>query len=90
MTPISRRRKDGTQIWRITHNGVDTHPIHFHLYDVQVLNRVTWDNIIIPPDPTELGLEGHRPDQPARGHHRRAAADHPEAARSRCPNTMRH
>jgi FtsP/CotA-like multicopper oxidase with cupredoxin domain len=46
---------DGTQIWKLTHNGVDTHPIHFHLYDVQVLNRVTWDNIIIPPDPTELG-----------------------------------
>ncbi|MGN6612329.1 MAG: multicopper oxidase domain-containing protein [Angustibacter sp.] len=47
--------KDGTQIWRFTHNGVDTHPIHFHLYDVQVLNRVTWDNIIIPPDENELG-----------------------------------
>ncbi len=46
---------DGTQIWRITHNGVDTHPIHFHLYDVQLINRVTWDNIIIQPDATELG-----------------------------------
>ena len=46
---------DGTQIWKITHNGVDTHPIHFHLYDVQLLNRVTWDNIIIPPDANELG-----------------------------------
>jgi FtsP/CotA-like multicopper oxidase with cupredoxin domain len=47
--------KDGTQIWKITHNGVDTHPIHFHLYDVQVLNRVTWDNIIIPTEASELG-----------------------------------
>jgi hypothetical protein len=28
---------------------------HFHLYDVQVLNRVTWDDIIIPPDANELG-----------------------------------
>ena len=46
---------DGTQIWKITHNGVDTHPLHFHLYDVQVINRVTWDNIVIPPDPGELG-----------------------------------
>ena len=54
VTPISSAA-DGTQIWKITHNGVDTHPIHFHLYDVQVINRVTWDNIIIPPDPTELG-----------------------------------
>ncbi len=54
VTPISSAT-DGSQIWRITHNGVDTHPIHFHLYDVQVVNRVTWDNIIIPPDATELG-----------------------------------
>ncbi len=54
VTPIATN-DDGTQIWRITHNGVDTHPIHFHLYDVQLLNRVTWDNIIIPPDPNELG-----------------------------------
>jgi len=53
VTPISSQ--DGSQIWKITHNGVDTHPIHFHLYDVQVLNRVTWDNIIIPPHASELG-----------------------------------
>jgi FtsP/CotA-like multicopper oxidase with cupredoxin domain len=54
VTPVSTTA-DGTQIWKLTHNGVDTHPIHFHLFDVQVLNRVTWDNIIIPPDPNELG-----------------------------------
>jgi FtsP/CotA-like multicopper oxidase with cupredoxin domain len=54
VTPISSST-DGTQIWKITHNGVDTHPIHFHLFDVQVLNRVTWDNIVMPPDPNELG-----------------------------------
>jgi FtsP/CotA-like multicopper oxidase with cupredoxin domain len=54
ITPMSDA-KDGTQIWRVTHNGVDTHPIHFHLYDVQILNRVTWDNIIIAPDKEELG-----------------------------------
>jgi FtsP/CotA-like multicopper oxidase with cupredoxin domain len=54
VTPIATA-DDGTQIWKITHNGVDTHPIHFHATDVQVINRVTWDNIIIPPDATELG-----------------------------------
>ena len=54
ITPISTAT-DGTQIWRITHNGVDTHPIHFHLYDVQLVNRVTWDNIIIPTEASELG-----------------------------------
>ncbi len=54
ITPMTDAN-DGTQIWRITHNGVDTHPIHFHLYDVQILNRVTWDNIVIPTEPGELG-----------------------------------
>jgi FtsP/CotA-like multicopper oxidase with cupredoxin domain len=53
-TPISSAA-DGTQIWKFTHNGVDTHPMHFHLYDVQLLNRVGWDGIVRKPDPTELG-----------------------------------
>jgi len=46
---------DGSQIWKITHNGVDTHPIHVHLYDVQLINRVGWDGIIRKPDLNELG-----------------------------------
>jgi FtsP/CotA-like multicopper oxidase with cupredoxin domain len=46
---------DGTQIWKITHNGVDTHTIHFHLFDVQLLNRVGWDGAIRLPDKNELG-----------------------------------
>ncbi len=46
---------DGTQIWRITQNGVDTHTIHVHLANAQLLNRVAWDGIMIPPDATELG-----------------------------------
>jgi hypothetical protein len=44
-----------TQFWKITHNGVDTHTIHFHLVNVQVINRVGWDGAIRPPDPNELG-----------------------------------
>jgi FtsP/CotA-like multicopper oxidase with cupredoxin domain len=54
VTPLASAA-DGTQIWKITHNGVDTHPIHFHLYDVQLLNRVGWDGIIRKPDLNELG-----------------------------------
>ncbi|RJQ68386.1 MAG: hypothetical protein C4519_23210 [Desulfobacteraceae bacterium] len=54
VTPIAST-DDGTQIWKFTHNGVDTHPIHFHLYDVQLLNRVGWDGIIRKPHATELG-----------------------------------
>jgi FtsP/CotA-like multicopper oxidase with cupredoxin domain len=46
---------DNVQIWKITHNGVDTHPIHFHLADVQLVNRVSWDGIIRVPDANELG-----------------------------------
>lgn len=46
---------DGTQIWKITHNGVDTHAIHFHLYDVQLINRVGWDGAVRAPDANELG-----------------------------------
>jgi hypothetical protein len=39
---------DGTQIWKMTHNGVDTHTIHFHAYNVQIPNRVSWDNAACP------------------------------------------
>ncbi|HEY3343706.1 MAG TPA: hypothetical protein VGJ97_02195 [Anaerolineaceae bacterium] len=46
---------DGTQIWKITHNGVDTHAIHFHMFDVQLLNRVGWDGMVTPPEPNEIG-----------------------------------
>ena len=43
------------QLWKITHNGVDSHPIHFHLTDVQVVNRMGWDGSVNPPDPSEMG-----------------------------------
>jgi FtsP/CotA-like multicopper oxidase with cupredoxin domain len=45
----------GVQIWMIVHNGIDTHPIHFHLLNVQVINRVDWAGVVKPPDPNELG-----------------------------------
>jgi FtsP/CotA-like multicopper oxidase with cupredoxin domain len=48
--------KDGeTQIWKITHNGVDSHPVHFHLMNVQLINRVDWAGVIKPPQPGEMG-----------------------------------
>jgi FtsP/CotA-like multicopper oxidase with cupredoxin domain len=48
--------QDGqTQLWKITHNGVDTHFIHFHLFNVQVVNRVGWDGSMRPPDANEMG-----------------------------------
>jgi FtsP/CotA-like multicopper oxidase with cupredoxin domain len=57
-TPVERLDaiKDGeTQIWKVTHNGVDAHPVHFHLVNVQVINRVAWDGTIRPPAPNEVG-----------------------------------
>ena len=46
---------DGTQIWKITHNGVDTHAIHYHMFNVQLINRVGWDGSIRPPNNNEIG-----------------------------------
>ena len=48
---------DGTQIWRIFHNGVDTHTIHTHLFHTQLINRVDQSGQFVAPpvDPIELG-----------------------------------
>jgi FtsP/CotA-like multicopper oxidase with cupredoxin domain/fibronectin type 3 domain-containing protein len=54
--PATEIIKSGeTQIWKITHNGVDTHPVHFHLMNVQLVNRIGWDGTIKPPSTSELG-----------------------------------
>ncbi|MCX7055987.1 MAG: multicopper oxidase domain-containing protein, partial [Proteobacteria bacterium] len=44
-----------TQFWKITHNGVDSHPVHFHFINVQVINRVGWDGTIKPIPADEVG-----------------------------------
>lgn len=54
-TPITGTLPDGTQVWKITHNGVDSHPIHFHLFHVQLINRVGWDGAVRPAETNELG-----------------------------------
>ena len=46
---------DGTQIWKFTHNGVDTHSVHFHMFNIELINRVGWDGAVRPPDPNEMG-----------------------------------
>ncbi len=43
------------QLWKITHNGVDSHAMHFHLFNVQLINRVGWDGAIRAADANELG-----------------------------------
>jgi FtsP/CotA-like multicopper oxidase with cupredoxin domain len=53
-TPIGSM-SDGTEIWRITNNDVDLHPLHWHMFNVQVLNRVIWDGTVVPPEENEIG-----------------------------------
>jgi hypothetical protein len=53
-TPIGTGA-DNTQIWKITHNGVDTHAIHWHMFNVHLINRVGWDGAIRGPEPNEVG-----------------------------------
>jgi FtsP/CotA-like multicopper oxidase with cupredoxin domain len=54
--PPTEILKDGeVQFWKVTHNGVDSHAVHFHLVDVQLINRIGWDGAIRPPDANELG-----------------------------------
>jgi FtsP/CotA-like multicopper oxidase with cupredoxin domain len=54
--PATETIADGeTQFWKITHNGVDTHPVHFHLVNVQLINRVGWDGTVKMPDANEVG-----------------------------------
>jgi FtsP/CotA-like multicopper oxidase with cupredoxin domain len=53
--PTEEISNNETQIWKITHNGVDTHAMHFHLFNVQLINRVGWDGAIRMPDANELG-----------------------------------
>ena len=53
--PTEYLPNDQQLIWKITHNGVDTHTIHFHLFNVQIVDRVGWDGAVRPPDANELG-----------------------------------
>ena len=54
--PPTEILNDGeTILWRLAHLGVDSHVMHFHLFDVQVVNRVDWTNVVKPPYPDEIG-----------------------------------
>ncbi|MGD0017320.1 MAG: putative Ig domain-containing protein, partial [Verrucomicrobiia bacterium] len=53
-TPVGSLN-DGTQIWRLDHQGVDEHSMHWHLFNVQVINRIALDGTLFPPDANEVG-----------------------------------
>ena len=46
---------DATQLWRITHDGTESHSIAFGGFDVQVVERARRDGERRAPDPGELG-----------------------------------
>ena len=49
-------------VFRLAHLGVDNHAVHFHLANLQVVNRVDYTNTMLPPEPERAGLEGNHPD----------------------------
>jgi FtsP/CotA-like multicopper oxidase with cupredoxin domain len=55
-TPTDIISDGETQYWWIKNNDVDNHPMHFHLFNVQVVARVNQaTGVIIPPQPDETG-----------------------------------
>jgi hypothetical protein len=62
--PTDTTSDGGTQLWKITHNGVDTHAIHFHMFNVQLINRVGWDGMGKTARRQRVGLERDRQDEP--------------------------
>jgi Multicopper oxidase/Fibronectin type III domain len=53
--PTEVMRDGETSLWRIAHTGVDSHPVHFHLVNVQIVARVNADGSVQAPEPEELG-----------------------------------
>jgi FtsP/CotA-like multicopper oxidase with cupredoxin domain len=54
--PTEILQNNTPQVWKFVHNGVDTHFIHFHLFDVQVINRTDSAGAIVSgPYPDETG-----------------------------------
>jgi spore coat protein A len=60
-------------VWEIYNTTGDVHPMHFHLVNVQVINRQTVDvtnypylptGPVLPPDPNELGWKETVPMYP--------------------------
>ncbi|MEY4375488.1 MAG: laccase, partial [Pseudomonadota bacterium] len=53
--PTEILNPDETQYWIVKNHDADNHPIHFHLFNVQVLGRVQSDGTIRAPLETERG-----------------------------------
>ncbi|MGB7845359.1 MAG: multicopper oxidase domain-containing protein [Candidatus Acidiferrum sp.] len=64
-TPTETPRAGTTEVWQIMNNTADTHPVHFHLVNVQLIQRQaftgdpnSWSyngSVPTPPDDNEVG-----------------------------------
>jgi FtsP/CotA-like multicopper oxidase with cupredoxin domain len=55
-SPTDILHQDETQYWLIKNNDMDNHPMHFHLFNVQVLARVDqFTKVVRGPEPEEAG-----------------------------------
>ncbi len=57
--PPSETVQEGeTQLIKLTFNGLSQQSIHFDGFDMQLINRVGWDNFTTAPDLNEFGWKG--------------------------------
>jgi spore coat protein A len=58
MSPVTENPAAGSvEMWEIRNFTVDAHPIHIHLVQFQVVERVDEAGISRPPEPTESGFK---------------------------------
>jgi spore coat protein A len=69
--PITETPRLGTtERWMVINSTMDTHPVHLHLVEFQVVNREAYDTALyVPGDPSTLHLSGYpvAPDANERG-----------------------
>jgi spore coat protein A len=62
--PTETPNAGATEVWQIMNLTMDTHPIHFHLVNVQLIQRQAFEGVPgdwrfvappMPPDPNEIG-----------------------------------
>ena len=76
-----RPRLGTTEDWRLVNLTEDTHPIHLHLVQFQVMDRTPFD-----ADGYKAALEAGARDRPGRGEPRPAAVLHRAGRRRPTPN----
>lgn len=53
--PTETTKENQVHFWKMDHLGVDSHPVHFHQFDVQVISRIGLDGMLHPVMDDEQG-----------------------------------